>query len=54
MNSATSAVATHIMARNTLDFATPSLFMAIAQRENAMLEQRTARQRTGLITSHDR
>lgn len=54
MNSATRAVATHIIARNTLDFATPSLLIAIAQRENAILEQSTARQRTGLITSHDR
>ena len=51
--SAISAVATHIMARKTLDFPTPRRLMAIAQSENARLEQSTARQRIGSITSHE-
>ena len=51
MISAIKAVATHIMARKTLDLATPSLLIAIAQSEKARLEQRTERARIGSRTS---
>lgn len=50
MHSATNAVATHIIARNTLDLATPSLLMVMAQSEKARLEHRRASERTGPIT----
>ena len=53
MISAIKAVATHIMARKTLDLATPSLLIAIAQSEKARLEQRTERARIGSRTSQE-
>ena len=53
MTSATRAVATHIMARKTLDLPTPNFLIAMAHREKARLEHRTARQRIGYRTSHE-
>lgn len=53
INSAISAVTTHIMAMNTLDFPTPRRLMDIAQSENAKLEQSTDRQRIGSIASQE-
>lgn len=53
MTSATRAVATHIIARKTLDLPTPNFLIAMAHREKARLEQRTARQRIGSRTSQE-
>jgi hypothetical protein len=44
----------HMVARNTLDFATPSFLMVIAHSEKARLEQSRARNRIGLRTCHER